>query len=109
MEDYITRKEHEAFSKLMESENKRLSDENNRQNKRIEILENNVLKIQSLTTSVEKLAVSIQSMVKEQEKQGKRLETLEGRDGDMWRKAVGYVITVIIGIVVGYIFKQIGM
>ena len=48
-------------------------------------------------------------MLKEQVNQGKRLETLEGRDGEMWRKVVGYVATAIAGIVVGYIFKQLGM
>lgn len=35
-----------------------------------------------MATSVEKLALSMQSMLKEQEKQGKRLEVLEGRDGE---------------------------
>ena len=39
--------------------------------------------IGALATSVEKLAVSMQSMLKEQEKQGKRLEALEGRDGEV--------------------------
>ena len=50
----------------------------------------------------------MESMVKEQEKQGKRLETLESRDGEMWRKAVGYVLTAILGIVIGFVFTQIG-
>ena len=50
----------------------------------------------------------MQSMVKEQEKQGERLETLESRDGEMWRKAVGYVVTAIIGIFVGFVFTQMG-
>lgn len=109
MDDYISRKEHEVFSELMKTENKRLSDENDRQNKRIEILENNVLQIQTLTTSVKELAVSMKGMVKEQEKQGERLETLEKRDGEMWRKVTGYIVTAIIGIIIGYIFKQIGM
>ena len=45
---------------------------------------------------------------REQEKQGKRLETLESRDGEMWRKAVGYVLTAILGIVIGFVFTQIG-
>ena len=47
-------------------------------------------------------------MVKEQEKQGRRLETLEDRDGEMWRKAVGYVVTAVIGAFLGYMFTQIG-
>ena len=48
-------------------------------------------------------------MLKEQESQGKRLEILEGRDGEQWRKVVGYAITAVLGIALGYIFKQIGM
>ena len=52
---------------------------------------------------------SIEGMVKEQERQGKRLEALESRDGEMWRKVTGHLITVVIGIVVGYIFTQVGI
>lgn len=33
----------------------------------------------------------------------------ESKDGEMWRKVVGYVITTIIGIAVGFMFTQIGM
>ena len=98
----ITRAEHEEFKRRLEEENKR-------QDKRIELLEENTKQIGSLTDSVEKLAQSIQSMVKEQEQQGKRLEVLEGRDGEMWRKVTGYIVTAIIGIVIGFIFTQIGM
>lgn len=102
MDTPITRAEHEEFRRRIEEENKR-------QDKRIELLEENTKQIGSLTVSVEKLAQSIETMVKEQEQQGKRLETLEGRDGEMWRKAVGYVVTAILGIAIGFIFTQIGM
>lgn len=81
---------------------------NARQDRRIALLEDNVSKMGALSTSVEKLALSMESMVKEQEKQGKRLETLESRDGEMWRKAVGYVVTAIIGVFLGYVFTQLG-
>lgn len=109
MDTPITRAEHEEFRRAMEAENQRLADEDKRQNRRIEALEESVRQIGALTTSVEKLALSIESMVKEQEQQGKRLEVLEGRDGEMWRKVTGHVITVIIGAVLGYIFTQIGI
>lgn len=109
MDTPITRAEHEEFRRAIETENKRLADEDKRQNRRIEALEESVRQIGALTTSVEKLALSIESMVKEQEQQGKRLEVLEGRDGEMWRKVTGHVITVIIGAVLGYIFTQIGI
>ena len=67
MENPITRAEHEEFRRRLEEENKR-------QDARIGILEDSVRQIGALATSVEKLAVSMQSMLKEQEKQGKRLE-----------------------------------
>ena len=102
MEDNITRKEHEEFARRIDAENER-------QNKRIGLLEENVRQIGSLTASVEKLAVSMENMAKEQEKQGKRLETLENRDGEMWRKVVAYIATAIAGIVIGYVFTHIGM
>lgn len=102
MENPITRAEHEEFRRRLEEENKR-------QDARIGILEDSVRQIGALATSVEKLALSMQSMLKEQEKQGKRLEVLEGRDGKKWRKVMGYIATVIVGVVLGYLFKRIGM
>ncbi len=109
MDTPITRAEHEAFAKLMEAENQRLEDENNRQNKRLDLLEENARNVSALATSVEKLATNMESMVKVQEQQGKRLTTLESRDGEMWRKVVGYILTAIAGIIIGFLFKQIGM
>ncbi len=99
---FVTRLEHDEFCK-------RLDEENRRQDKRIELLEESTQKIGSLTVSVEKLAQSIQLMVKEQERQGKRLETLESRDGEMWRKVVGYAVTAVVGLVIGFIFSQFGI
>ena len=93
----------------MESENKRLEEENDRQNHRLNALEKTVKQVAAISTSVEKLALNMENMLKEQVSQGKRLETLEGRDGEMWRKVVGYVVTAVIGIIVGYLFKQLGM
>ena len=105
----LTRQEHEEFARRMEAENKRLENENNRQNKRLDLLEESVRELGALTASVEKLAASVESMVKEQGKQEKRLETLEGRDGEMWRKVAGHVITAVISIVIGFIFAKIGI
>lgn len=102
MDTPITRAEHEEFRR-------RLEEENNRQDKRIALLEENTKQIGSLTVSVEKLAQSIELMVKEQEKQGRRLEVLENRDGEQWRKAVGYAVTAVIGAVLGFLARQIGL
>ena len=102
MDTPITRAEHEEFVKRME-------DEDHRQNRRIEILEKSVQLLTSLTTSVEKLALNMENMLKEQEAQGNRLEALEDRDGEKWRTMISYVGTTIIGILIGYIFKMLGM
>ena len=102
MDAPITRAEHEGFVR-------RMDEANHRQSKRIEIVEKEVKQIGELTTSIEKLALSMENMVKEQANQGKRLEELENRDGEMWRKVTGYLITAVVGILIGFIFKQIGM
>ena len=102
MDTPITRAEHEEFRRRLEEENKR-------QDRRIELLENSIQQINTLATSVERLALSVEQMVKEQERQGDRLETLENRDGERWRQVVGYVITAIVGVVIGFAFKQLGM
>lgn len=119
-EDVITRAEHEAFAELMRSENNRLKEENDRQNKRIGALEENSRQITELTASVRELAVNMQNMNKELSRQcdqmemqakrtGERLEKLENQDGEMWRKVTGYIITAVIGLLLGYIFTRIGI
>lgn len=102
MENGISREEHQEFCK-------RIEEENHRQNHRIELLEGSVQQIGKLAASVEKMAASLQSMVREQEQQGKRLTALESRDGEMWRKVVTYAVTAVVGIIVGFAAKQIGM
>lgn len=102
MEDAVGRAEFEEYKN-------RIEQEDHRQNGRIKELEESTKQINALTVSIEKLAQSVESMVGEQEAQGKRLVSLESRDGEMWRKVVGYVATAIIGIVVGFIFTQVGM
>ena len=109
MDTPITRAEHEEFSRRMEAENKRLTDEDKRQNRRIDELEETVRQIGDLTASVKELAVSMKNMTKVQEQQGNDIEELTNRDGEMWREVTGHVITTVIGIVVGFIFTQIGM
>ena len=76
---------------------------------RVRELEAEFKAINELTMSVNRLAVNMENMLQEQKAQGERLETLENRDGDMWRKVVGHVVTTVIGIVIGYLFMKVGM
>lgn len=98
----ITMAFHEEYARRVEEEDKR-------QNKRLDRLEKAVEETHNLAISIERLTISVQSMVEEQKAQGKRLDTLEERDGAMWRKIVGYAVTAALGIVIGYIFKHFGM
>ena len=102
MDSGISREEHEEFRK-------RIDETNKRQDKRISELEDSVKEITALTTAIERLAVNMENMAKEQSRQGKRLEVLESRDGEMWRKVVGYAVTAVLGIVRGFAFTRLGM
>lgn len=102
MESPITRAEHNEFVKRMEEEHRRV-------NERLRIQEELSEQNNKLLLSVEKLAISMESMQKELREQGDRLEVLEGRDGEMWRKAVGYIMSAVIGGVICFIFTQLGM
>lgn len=86
MDEPISRGEHEEFARRIDAQEKR-------QDRRLELLEENVREIGALTVSVQKLAQSLQSMVREQEQQGRRLQALESRDGEKWRKLMGYIAT----------------
>ena len=101
MENYISRQEHDEFVKRMQDEHKRI-------HYRITDTEKKVDKIYDLTSSVERLATSIESMAKEQKEQGERLEELEARDGETWRKVNWYILTLAIGAVAGAVFTMIG-
>lgn len=100
--EFVSLQLHDEFAK-------RMQEEHDRQNYRIAELEKVSAENSKIILSIDNLANSMKSMADEQKRQGERLDTLEDRDGEMWRKAVGYVMTAIIGIVIGYIFKQLGM
>lgn len=109
MDTPISRGEHEAFKEWVQTNIQRLEEEDKRQNHRIDDMEEDIKHTNSLATSVERLAVNMESMLKEQEKQGKRLEFLEKRDGEKWRKVVETIITVAVSGVIGFILANIGL
>ena len=109
MDNPVTHRELEAFRELMESENNRLKEENDRQNHRIGILEESVREISNLAASTEKLAANMENMLKVQEQQSKRLEQIESREGEKWRKAMAYIGTAILGAILAIVFAKIGL
>ena len=101
-DEYISRNEHNAFASDVDHEQ-------TRQNKRIEALELTVRQINDLTLSVQKLAINMEHMLVNQTEQNKRLEELENRDGEKWRSISMYVLTALIGAVIGFVLKQAGL
>ena len=62
-----------------------------------------------IVNAVNKLAINMEMMFKEQQEQGERLDKLEARDGEKWRSLAKNVAIAVISAVIGYIAKQLGM
>ena len=94
MDEYITRMEHNEFARRIEMED-------NRQNKRIDLLEESVRQNASLVASVEKLAINMENMLQEQKDQGARLQKLENEPAERWNSAKKTAFTTIISVMAG--------
>ena len=68
---------------------------NTRQNRRIEALEQSVDRFGRIASSVERLATNMEGMLKEQERQGERLDKLEGKPGENWNGMVKSILAAI--------------
>lgn len=101
-DEFVSRNEYEERLR-------RVDDENNRQNRRIEKLENIMDTINELTASVQLLAVRMEAMQKEMEKQGTRLETIEQEPADKWRSVVKTAVTVVVSALVTYFLTKGGI
>lgn len=94
----------EEFVTRIECEERKREDD--RQNERIKFLEEKVDKINDLTVSINTLATNMTHMVDEIKSQGTRIESLEKKDGDMWRSVVKSLATGIVALLVGYVFGK---
>lgn len=101
-DEYLRRYKHQEFARGVDREQVR-------QNKRIADLEATVRQINDLTLSVQKLAINMENMLVNQTEQSKRLEELENRDGEKWRSISMYVLTALIGAVLGFALKEVGL
>lgn len=101
MDSTITRAEHEEFRR-------RLDEHNKRQDKRIEILEKGQQQVQELALSVQKLASNMEIMCEEIKAHRNRLDGVEFRDGETWRKLQYYALTAIASLIIGAIGARLG-
>jgi len=102
MDNPITRAEHNEFVK-------RIDEEHSRTNQRLKNLEEQTKQMTDIAVSVKELAISVKQMAETQKVQGEKLEQLESRDGEMWRKISSYVLTAIIGAVVCFVLTHLGL
>lgn len=100
MDEYVSKAVHEEFAR-------RIDEENDRQNKRIALLEEGQKQINELVATVKVLAVNMETMAKEQAKQGAKLSEIEAKPAKRWETAVACLITGIIGFLLNYAFTGI--
>ena len=99
---FISRVEYEEHDKRMEDEHRRM-------NHRISELEEATKRNNKLLISVEKLALNMENMQKEQQAQREEIEDLKSQPGKKWQEVTKYVVTTLIGAVIGYVLLQLGM
>lgn len=98
MDEFVTKAVHDEFAR-------RIDEENDRQNKRLAILEQGQTQINELVSTVKVLAVNMENMAKEQVKQGAKLEEIEGRPAKRWETVISCIITCAVTAAVMYLFK----
>lgn len=99
MEDFVTKAVHEEFARRMEEEDRR-------QNKRIEIIEEKQGQISDLVASVKVLAANVENIAKEINEQGIRLKEIEGKPGKRWEQLLGYVISALVTAAIAYFLTR---
>lgn len=100
MSEYLSIEVHNEFAR-------RVDEENSRQNHRLAALESAVHEFSKLAISVEKMAVSMESMTEELKKQGTRLEQIEKEPADKWKNAVWLVVSALIAAGIGAVLGKV--
>lgn len=102
MDEFVSRVEYDERMK-------RIEDEDHRQNHRIDKLETITDQIADMAASIKAMVVTMQSMQKEQEEQGKRLSEIEKKPADNWNNLVYTLIALVATAAVTYILTKGGL
>lgn len=94
----LKRTEHDKFHGEFAA---RVVEEDKRQNRRLELLEESINRINDLTVSIERIEVNMSNMIEEIKEQGKRLEELENEPIESYNQVKRSVVTTVVGTVVG--------
>lgn len=100
--EYLSIQVHKEFAERIDAEERR-------QNKRLDKLEDGIVQLSELTSCVKVLTNTVENMVKEQVKQGERLEAIEDVPAKNWEKLVWAIGGAVLTAIVAFILKQIGI
>ncbi len=116
MDNPLTRAEHEEFRRTVASNFTALEAEDKRLNERLKVVEETNKQISDMNVTLQKqsdnitaLSNNISSIAKAQEAENVRIKDLESRDGAKWRKAMDYLLTLVIGLIVGAVAARLGI
>ena len=90
MSEFVTIEVHKEFEK-------RVEEENDRQNHRLNSLEVGLKEVNKIAGSVERLATQMETLTKEISKQGERLEGIEQKPAKRWDVVITGAISAIVG------------
>lgn len=89
------------MDEAVKAELERLRDEDRRQNRRIELLEESAKNIQDLVLSIHTLAHDMKQMLDELQTHGQRLDKLEHEPARKWQRMGDKILDTAIGILAG--------
>lgn len=99
MSEFVTKEVHDEFAR-------RIDEENNRQNLRLDSLEKGIQGVIAISVNVERLATNIEQMTKVLNNQGERLKAIEEKPAKKWETVVTAIISVAVGFLLNMVMKM---
>lgn len=90
--EYLSRAEFQIFRETVDNN--------------VQKIEKNIAQIHELAASVRELAASVKQIADSQKRMNEKLESLQNKDGEMWRKLVSYAITAVAGAIIMQAFQK---
>lgn len=98
VEDYVSQKQHDEFSNTIEAKFAEIKAEDKRQNERLKRTEDWQEKFSEMQVTLKQQGDNIEKLTN-------KVNELIEKPGKRWDSAVSYIITVILSLVVGYLFN----
>lgn len=89
------------MDEVVKAEIQRLHDENERQNYRLSEVEQTIKQLNELVLSVQRISLSVESLTKEVQKQGQRLEVIEQKPAQNWNTMTRTIFTTVVSAIAG--------